>query len=284
MVSSKKPTSKKTAPTKKVAVLKGISAIQLALATYTKKYSSKKNKNDVFELPESQDSIPQTIIADIDAESDENDIPVAEIIHEKSKRAYYFLDHRKIQNKLWGNMIDFTTNGPLPTSTNKPCWWCSGTFKNLPLGCPLRYNPNKTSGIEKERYEAKLKQTTIKNHTTNDFFETEGIFCSFPCCKAYIIDQGSNPRYKDSLTLLSLMFSIFHEIPDDSEDADFDAAPSWKLLKDYGGHLTYQEFRSSFGKLKYDVTVNTQRPYLYSSSQYIAEKKIKMFRNVKAAT
>jgi len=44
--------------------------------------------------------------------------------------------------------------------------------------------------------------------------------------------------------------------------------------------LTILEFRATFGKIEYLETVNTRRPYMYCSSQYIAEKKIKMFRGV----
>ena len=52
-------------------------------------------------------------------------------------------------------------------------------------------------------------------------------------------------------------------------------APSWRLLKAYGGHLTIQAFRSSFHRLRYGETVNVKRPYMYYLCDYFKEEKIK---------
>ena len=261
----KKVVQKKAPRTPTSFVLSDISAIQVILSGYAAQTKKILVEND------DKDALPQTLItADEDA-----DIPVVDLLHEKSKKAYYFLDTRKIQIKYWGNMLDVTSNGSLPSYTNKPCWWCRHLFKTRPIGCPLVYHPHKKEGVDKERFEEKLKAANI-SRDGNDFFETEGYFCSFPCCKAYILSQRNNMKYKDSAGLLSLlMYSIYRRrdiIP---------AAPSWKLLKDYGGHLTIQEFRSSFGKLEYEETINTRRPYMFCSSQYISEKRLKLFRGVR---
>ena len=224
------------------------------------------------------------------------DIPVTVLTHEKSRRARYFLDSQKHPTKYWMIMIDVTLNGCLPHSTNKPCWWCRHTFSTPPVGCPVTYFPHKESGVEKERFEEKLLAANIiskkdltsgKNKVTNDFFETEGYFCSFPCAKAYVLDMspGLNIRYKESLGLLTLMFStICEEIRKNGEVVvqTIPTAPSWKMLKEYGGHLTIQEFRATFGQLVYEPSVNYCRPYMFCSSQYIAEKKINtLFQGVK---
>ena len=246
-------------------VLKNINAVQVILSHY-----AKNQKKPLSIEPEEKDALPQTFVNE-----EEVDISVNDLMHEKSKRAYYFLDTRKIQNKFWNIMIDTTMNGSLPSTTTKPCWWCRHSFQTKPIGCPLRYNVNKQNGIEKERFDEKFISADLPIDT-NDFFETEGIFCSFPCCKAYILNQRNSSKYKESATLLTLLFYIFY-----NKVADFDPAPSWKLLKDYGGHLTIQEFRSTFGKLAYDETVNIRRPFMFCSSQYIAERKIKLFRGVK---
>jgi hypothetical protein len=216
-----------------------------------------------------------TIVA-IDDEA--SDIPITDLLHEKSKRAMYFLDTRKIQHKFWGTMIDVTENGPLPVSTSKPCWWCTNAFRGMPVGCPLKYYPN-SSGVLQQRFKEKLKGANYPAkdlEISNEFFETEGYFCSFPCCKAYITDQRNNVKYKDSNSLLSLLYKIFYGRP-----PDFPEAPSWKLLKEYGGHYTIEEFRASFGQLEFAETVNIRRPYMFCTSQYIAEKRVKLFRGVK---
>lgn len=246
-------------------VLSDISAVQVILAGYSTKKKKILVENDELE------ALPQTLIsADEDA-----DIPIVDLLHEKSRKAYYFLDARKIQIKYWGIMLDVTMHGVLPPSTGKPCWWCRHPFKTPPLGCPLIYHSHKTEGIDKERFEEKLKAANIPIGQ-NDFFETEGYFCSFPCCKAYILSQRNNIKYKDSTALLSLLLYILYKRRD-----IIPIAPSWKLLKDYGGHLAIQEFRSSFGKLEYEETINTRRPYMFCSSQYIAEKRLKLFRSVR---
>lgn len=274
-------------------VLKNISAVQTVLSAYAT--STRKSGKKFLDLEENtKDTIPQTLLSQEEV-NEIADIPVADLLHEKSRRAYYFLDAKKAQNKFWVTMIDVTLNGPLPNSTQKPCWWCRHKFSSRPVGCPLRYHPQKNSGVEKERFEEKLKSAGLPV-SSNDFFETEGFFCSFPCCKAFILDQKGSVKYKESLTLLSLLFSILYSTdkrpvgifsldrtknaPPTQEKHDFPTAPTWKLLKDYGGHLTIEEWRSTFGKLEYDATVNTRRPYMFCSSQYISEKKIKLFKNI----
>ncbi len=279
-VNVERPVKKTVKPKTTNIILKDISAVQTVLACYAV-HNTKSTK--VLKMKDGKDTISQTLIGDIDGE--DTDIPVTQLLYEKSKRAYYFLDARKMQNKFWCIMVDVTLSGPLPSSIQKPCWWCRHKFNFRPIGCPLKYNSNKCTGIEKERYEEKLKNTNLPA-STNDFFETEGIFCSFPCCKAFILDQHGSAKYKESITLLSLLFSILHGIQSvfsvsGNPEIDFPAAPSWKLLREYGGHLTIEEYRATFGKLEYFVTVNVRRPYMYSSSQYIAEKKIKLFKDAR---
>ena len=265
---SKSSKAKTTEPTetKPIAkvpiILTNVSAAQIILANYVK-------PRKTFVVGDDNDtSLPQTFVTN----PEDDEIPISDLLHEKSKRVSYFLDIRKVQNKYWANMIDVTNIGPLPAITNKPCRWCRSSFVTRPIGLPLVYHSNKTSGIEKERFEEKLREANLPT-TTNDFFETEGIFCSFPCCKAYVLDQRGNPKYKDSLGLLGMLFGLYYgRLP------DYPTAPTWKVLREYGGHLTIDEFRATFGKLVYEETVNTQRPYMYASSQYIRERRIKPFQ------
>jgi len=243
-------------------LLRNISAIQVIISNYAPKKTA--NFQNIENEP--QDVLPQTLISQNLEDADE--IPVTELLHEKSKRSYYFLDNRKIQNKFWRNLIDITTTGPLPHTTENPCWWCRNTFSTNPIGCPLKYNPHKE---ENTKIDEKFKKAGIKT-STNDFFETEGLFCSFPCCKAFIIDQKSCVKYKESLALLSLLLiKLYGKI------VEIPTAPSWKIIKEYGGHLTIEEYRATFGKLEYTLTVNMRRPYMFCSSSYIEESRIKLF-------
>lgn len=201
----------------------------------------------------------------------DKDIGITEIMHEKSKRFIFFLDPNKNKIKYWVNLIDINQNGALPRYTQKPCWWCRSTFKTRPIGCPIEYHSHKSEGLDKKRFEEKLKESNLPTDT-NDFFETEGIFCMFPCVKAYALQQISitkSAKYKKTLTLItSLFLKIFGNI------STIPTADTWKVLKDWGGHLTPEQYRSSMGRLHYEETINQRRPYVYSSSLYIKETRV----------
>ena len=203
----------------------------------------------------------------------------SELSHARSKKAMNFIDPNKEKIRLWVNMVDIYTNGALPRYTTKKCFGnCRSKFKSHPIGCPLRYNcisedkSSKVSKLDRERIVNKFKEANLPDDTT-DFFETEGIFCTFPCIKAYILDQLSrtkSPKYKKSLTLLTLLYlklvGVICTIP---------TAGSWKLTTDWGGHMSPPEYRSTTGLLEYTETVNIRRPYMFCSSNWIREKRIK---------
>lgn len=246
---------------KSTFTLKGVYDVKDIIEGYSTTGYTKK----VIQKDSSSDDIPQRLI----------DVDVKETEEKESKKVYYFLDPRKIKLKYVGIMLDVTSNGSLPVTTTRPCWWCRSSFKTTPIGCPLVYHSQKHSGIDKQYIEEKFKLANFPTDT-NDFFETEGIFCSFPCCKSYILDQESI-KYKNSLSLLSMMYIIFYG----ENKEPIVCAPSWKMLIDYGGSLTPEEFRKTFGKLSYVETVNLRRPYLFCSSQYIEEKKVRLFKDGK---
>lgn len=205
---------------------------------------------------------------------------VNELLHEKNKyknTSKIFLDPRyKTKCKFWACMIDKTQAGPLPLTTSNPCWWCRSTFTTIPMGCPVAYNKECKDELYRERILEKFAQTNISLDDGTDFFETEGIFCSFPCTKSYIMEQISKTRsgkYTNALTLLSL---LHNKLTGSEVLTDITSAPSWKLLSEWGGHLTPDEFRSSVNQLSYTETSNTKRPLMYSCSQYIQEKRVRV--------
>jgi hypothetical protein len=278
-VASKSKASVKRGKSSTRFFLEGVSAVQTAGATYS---IAKRGKTKGVKIIEgdAEDAIPQTEVpcdgglTEISGEDLPADFTENELLHERSKRVHYFLDSHKVQAKYWGVMIDTTTNGPLLAS-NKPCWWCRTTFQTKPIGCPLAYH-KKGDGLYKERFKEKLKAANLSTDGPLDFFETEGLFCSFPCCKAYILDRRGSVKYKESASLLVHLYYILFQ-----EHEVIPTAPSWKMLREYGGHLSIQEFRATFGKLEYIETVNMRRPYMFCSSQYISAKRIKLFRGVK---
>ena len=79
-----------------------------------------------------------------------------------------------------------------------------------------------------------------------DFFETDGIFCSFNCCLSFIKSNEYNSVYNLSENLLHLMYYKFFNKNDKLTEA-----PSWRLLRQYGGNLSIEDFRKNFNNVNY---------------------------------
>lgn len=195
---------------------------------------------------------------------------VTQLTHEHSPNYISFLDPHQNRVKMWITMIDLIRGGPLSIKTDQPCWWCREPFPTSPIGIPVRYCPHKLDGFLKNVVEKNLLKYNLPLEP-NDFFETDGIACSFPCALALITEEikKSNVIYKDSPTLLTqLYYKIFGKV------VEIKAAGSWKLLKRWGGEFTIEEFRSAFCKLVYKATINIKRPLMYSMGSYFTEHKI----------
>lgn len=136
------------------------------------------------------------------------------------------------------------------------CYWCRHSFSTVPIGCPVRYVNNKIiqmhiSEITKEKYyivhqvteNAKIDQLSNSKIIKNNYYETDGCFCSFNCCLAYITENIHNSLYINSKGLLMKMYS---EIFETNKLVKIFPAPSWRLLKEYGGFMDITEFRNSF--------------------------------------
>lgn len=195
--------------------------------------------------------------------------------------SFSFLSPYKENVKYWVTMINSGDETPLPRLTTKPCFWCQESFNTAPIGCPIKYHFEKNEiefPVEKKRFEEHLKNFNFPTDAGNDWFETKGIFCSFPCAKAYIFDsltRTKTSKYSQSLTLLTLMVYEFYgklmTIPT--------AAPR-EALERWSGHLSAEKHRKSFGVLEYVETGNLRRPLLYSSREYIQEKRVKPSNNI----
>lgn len=184
---------------------------------------------------------------------------------------FSYLDETKNKRKFVITMIDYKTREKIIQSK---CYWCKHTFETLPIGCPIKYVPHIIvkkyfSYITKDYYTIKEEISNskfheiyemIKNQTEddgnnltniqlikNDYYETDGIFCSFNCCIAWIKDNSYNNLYTNSIYLLHEMynkcFGVTHIIQQ---------APHWRLLSDYGGNMSIQDYRSTFNKIIYD--------------------------------
>lgn len=173
-----------------------------------------------------------------------------------------FLDESKVLRKNIVTMYDFLSKGMIPETTTLNCFWCRHNFDNKPIGCPLKYCSSQYenkyfSEITKDNYiirnnitkEKRKELEQISNSVVNqkEFYETDGIFCSFNCCLAFIEENKINSIYQNSTYLLiKIYIEIFDEVPE-----NLTPAPSWRLLKNYGGVLDISEFRETFTKIVY---------------------------------
>lgn len=163
---------------------------------------------------------------------------------------------------------------------NIHCYWCRHKFITQPIGCPIQYIPS----ILSKRYYSELtkefytiNETVSKDykHTDdykneytfkkNDYYKTDGLFCSFNCCLSFIEDNNHNPLYSLSKTLL---YTIYHRLHPTIKQIN--KAPDWRLLDCYGGHLTIEEFRHNFNKIQY--TKKNQYINMMKSIGWLYEK------------
>jgi hypothetical protein len=192
-----------------------------------------------------------------------NNITKLTDLSENNKNTFSFLDESKRLHKCYVNMIDFNSCKNINDFHNYNCFWCRHSFDTKPIGCPVKYVSNVAvkkyySEISKDIYTIK-ENITIKKSITdiednkikiinNDYYETDGIFCSFNCIMAFILDNKHIRIYDDSIMLLNKMYNDFLKV----NNASISPAPSWRLLIEYGGHLNINDFRNNFNKIEYE--------------------------------
>lgn len=186
-----------------------------------------------------------------------NNVTVIENLQPIQKQAYFipFIDDSR---KHCVTMIDSISKKAIQAHC---CFWCRHSFSNIPIGCPIRYINNKVvqmhvSEITKEKYfivnqvtnNAKIDHLKNTKLIMNNYYETDGCFCSFNCCLAYINDNTHNSMYMNSKHLLMKMYS---EIFETNKLIKIFPAPHWRLLKQYGGFMDIIEYRDSFTNYVY---------------------------------
>lgn len=185
----------------------------------------------------------------------------------KTPTVISFLDEAKYLRKCTVTMIDFKTNQSI-TDSKYHCWWCRHPIPNNvhPIGCPIRYVPHQAiknyySELSKDRYTIKENITTKRaknilnkkdrrmSLVRRGYYITEGSYCSFNCCMAFIQDPCTkkNDFYCESQ---SLLFKMYNDMYEENID-EIIPAHSWKKLNCYGGDLTIENFRENFNRMEY---------------------------------
>lgn len=135
-------------------------------------------------------------------------------------KIFCYIDEAKKNKKCHVSMYN-ELNNVLPQQTEISCYWCRHKFSSIPLGCPIKK--------EKERY------------------IVDGIYCSFNCVLAHI-SSTSNYLYEDSHRLLCNLYKDIFNIELSNK---FKPAGDWRLLSEYGGTKTIEEFRDNFNRIEY---------------------------------
>jgi hypothetical protein len=70
-----------------------------------------------------------------------------------------------------------------------------------------------------------------------------------------------------------LLTKIFNKL-NNTKAMTISPASSWRVLKEYGGHMSVEKLRSNFGKIDYDYSGYTQKCLPIS---HLYEEKVKFF-------
>jgi len=162
------------------------------------------------------------------------------------------------------------------------CFWCRYSFEGEPIGCPIEYVPN--TAIKKYFSEISRDNYVIKEHITSNknildslvlkkknYYISDGVFCSFNCALAFAKDNKHKKMYDNSIILLN---KIMKKITDNLK-FEIDPAPHWRLLKDYGGYMSIDEFRNSFNKSYFHPHGIIKTVPKFKSVGWLYEKKLK---------
>lgn len=222
---------------------------------------------------------------------------LSDSIIDKRSQIISFLDESKKNYQCHISMIDFKT-GKDVNSLKYHCYWDRHPFNSKPIGCPINYVSSKAtkdyfSEISKEdrvirenitRYKRQLFYTNktfmftaIKDKINckfdidkGEYYETDGIFCSFNCMMAFIKENKHLRLYEQSYFLALKLYYDLTGI----KDVIINHAPHWRLLEEYGGDKTINQFRENFNKLTYEYQGIVKSQKMFKPIGFLFEEKI----------
>lgn len=164
---------------------------------------------------------------------------------------------------------------PHSMKNNIRCHWDHHTFDGIGIFCPLSYRPKQVAKIGQNEtktrtagaFDSNINNFMIKENIpkckivsnlgknlieiTDSYYEVDGVFCSPECCLAYINDEKSKAggsKYFESERLLHFMLGLTSRIS---------PANNFRLLKEYGGNLSIEQFRKNNKSIKYEYCGTT---------------------------
>lgn len=151
---------------------------------------------------------------------------------------------------------------------SKMCFWDKHEFEGEGVMCPIFYKPKQIVKKKREYYinenvenDSKIIDDIFKINKNEIFYDDK--FCSVNCCLAWIEDNNTNPKYKNS------KYILFKEI------AKLDTkipmkANHWKTLKIFGGFLDIEEFRKMSSRYKLEDSYFKNNVYNFKFKKIIS--------------
>ena len=221
-----------------------------------------------------------------------NTTPLVDLNKDSTQQnVFSFLDESKKPHRCNVFFVDFNSQADV-SLLNSKCFWCRHNFDTHPIGCPIRFVPsrvqrNYTSAVNKEKYSIKenvsrgalnrlCQQITASNDNedlsvdSEAYYVTDGIFCSFNCCQAYINENKMVNLYEQSSVLLSRIYNTLSS----EKNVKITPAPSWRLLEEYGGNMNIERFRESFNRVDF-ILHGTCDNTIYKPVGHVVEQKLK---------
>jgi hypothetical protein len=196
-----------------------------------------------------------------------------------------FLDESKRLHTCQVSMIDFKSKMDI-NLLRYHCFWCRHPFETRPIGCPIKYVSSQAekkyhSHISRDTYIIKENVTTKKRKDLDEseqlslrigeYYETDGVFCSFNCCQSWVNDNKHLRMYDSSTMLLMKMYNTMMS----TKMIIISPAPHWRVLETYGGHLNILKYREGFNKIDYECHGNTKPVPRFLPLGTLFEEKIK---------
>jgi hypothetical protein len=210
-----------------------------------------------------------SIISNIDKDVvPSNKTNISDVIDKSEEKPVSFIDEKN--DKCLITMLDVINREHFPSQTDILCFWCKHSFTTRPLGCPIKFINNRiekayVSQITKDKYFMKENVTLQKladitgkkiyNTSSTEIktiekehYITDGIFCSFNCIMAFVVDHSHDSLYNESKMLTYTMYKQLVG----KDVVKIKSAPHWRLLKSFGGQFSIEKFRETFNIFEYE--------------------------------